>query len=299
MSKPWSNGSNSIIKTGSTGTSGYGGSLMSPGVASGSGGTGLENIATLDTGNAGDTVIGEGGVGGYGFRGLYYSRDIAMGSPPYEYIHIAVSPAGEGGAGGTGIDNRGVLSTGNGKDILTGLGGVGGFGESGGGYYQSSFFSHHWFSPSVGSPGGTGIRNSGTIDTGNGDDIVTGTAGRPGPMQSVAPSPDILNAGKIDTGNGDDIVRAVTYTGSIGSITGGGSIILGNGNDRIEGFGSQSVDGGKGFDTAVLGIAYNKNLLSLGSTSNSIKIGEMLFNNVEQFVFAGGIYSLSTLQSSV
>ncbi|WP_088889260.1 hypothetical protein [Leptolyngbya ohadii] len=295
MSKPWSNSSNNIIQTGSPGTEGYGRSAFGPPVDSGSGGTGIENTETLNTGNADDTLIGQGGIGGYGHKGAFFSIGIPYG-------HLEGHYAGQGGAGGTGIDNRGGLYTGNGKDTITGIGGAGGFGESGWFYYRSNYqggSSSYSPMPSMGSPGGTGLSNSGTIDTGNGDDIVTGTAGKAGPMESVDPSPDILNSGTISTGNGDDIVRAITDSGSIGKIAGGGSIILGNGNDRIEGFGSQSVDGGKGFDTAILGIGYDKNLLSLGSTPNSIKIGEMLFKEVEQFVFAGGTYSLSSLQSSI
>ncbi len=101
----------------------------------------------------------------------------------------------------------------------------------------------------------------------------------------------IRNTGTIDLGNGKDTVDALT-----GGFAGGGTVYLGNGKDRILGFGEQFVDGGQGMDTSELAISYNQDLLTLGSSFDT-KIGEMEFVNVEQFVFTGDqTFSLAQLQ---
>ena len=77
-----------------------------------------------------------------------------------------------------------------------------------------------------------------------------------------------------------------------------GTIDLGQGKDLIKGFGEQIVDGGQGIDTAELGIGYDQNLLSLGS-SFDIKIGDMVFSNVEEFTFTDRSFTLEELQAEV
>jgi hypothetical protein len=84
--------------------------------------------------------------------------------------------------------------------------------------------------------------NSGTINTGNGNDTIT-CYGHYG----------IANMRSIDTGEGNDIVDALT-----GGFSGGGTILLGttnlgNGNDVIKGFGSGYFDGGLGTDKLLFG----------------------------------------------
>jgi len=109
----------------------------------------------------------------------------------------------------------------------------------------------------------------------------------------------------ICTGNGNDTVEALTPDGLIGSFTGGGTIDLGKGDDLIRGFGNQTVDGGKGFDTAELGInaTFGTGAITLGMASGDIQImfgGQtMTFANVERFNFNGTMFDLKTLQHLV
>jgi hypothetical protein len=140
-------------------------------------------------------------------------------------------------------------------------------------------------------PNNSGIVVSGfVVNTLSGDDTITGTGFFRG----------ISNSGTINTGNGNDIVDALT-----GGFFCGGTILLGNGDDLIRGsqnaFRSglaQKVDGGSGFDTAELGIDF-----SLGNLSRTegfdIAIGGMWYKNVELFIFNDVQYDLASLQRLV
>ena len=134
----------------------------------------------------------------------------------------------------------------------------------------------------TGSGGMVGISNFGTIKTGDGDDAITGSGGVVG----------IDNFGIIDTGNGNDVI--------VGS-TGSGAINLGQGDDLIQGVSGQSVNGGSGYDTVKLGIDYNENLISIGTTgSTSVEVtfaGETIsFDQVELWDFNGQEFTLEQLQ---
>ena len=85
----------------------------------------------------------------------------------------------------------------------------------------------------------TGIVNYGTIDAGDGNDIVSGYSGT-----SNATNIAILNEGIIRAGAGDDTVDALT-----GGFSGSGLIDLGEGNDTLIGFGTGRFDGGGSFNT--------------------------------------------------
>lgn len=212
-----------------------------------------------------------------------------------------------------GIQNDGIINTGSGDDSITGRGGQVGILNR---EFSSSINTGNG-NDTITGIGSTGIFNSGTIDTGNGNDIITGIGvgvgisnARVSSYITTGNGNDIItgsggvigiqNLGTIDTGNGNDIVDAL-----IGGFNGGGTILLGNGDDLIRGsqanFGSgiaQKVDGGRGFDTAELGIDF-----SLGSLSRpdgfDIAIGRMYYKNVEMFVFNDVQYDLASLQSMV
>jgi hypothetical protein len=123
-----------------------------------------------------------------------------------------------------------------------------------------------------------------SITMGDGKDTLTG-------MGDIG----ILNDGTINMGGGKDTVIAD------GGFDGSGTIYLGDGNDLIQGFGKQIVDGGNGKDTADLGIAYDSGILSpVVGDPFGIQIGEMVFTSVEQFVFSGDITkTLAELQAVV
>ena len=83
-----------------------------------------------------------------------------------------------------------------------------------------------------------GINIKGRLYTDAGNDIITGVGSKYG----------IYNSGLLDTGNGDDFVNGLD-----GGYGGKGTVNLGNGNDRLSGFGSGTFDGGNGNDTLLLG----------------------------------------------
>ena len=80
-----------------------------------------------------------------------------------------------------------------------------------------------------------GLSNISTIDTGDGDDIITATG-----------SIGIYNVGIINTGNGQDSLIAD------GGFDGSGNVFLGNGKDYLKGFGTGNFNGENGKDTLEL-----------------------------------------------
>jgi len=74
---------------------------------------------------------------------------------------------------------------------------------------------------------------------------------------------------------------------------------LGKSDDLIQGFGSQIVDGGSGFDSAEFGIDVSQVVLSLGIGDINIAFDgvTMSFANVELFDFNGHEIPLSELQT--
>jgi hypothetical protein len=85
-------------------------------------------------------------------------------------------------------------------------------------YYQLQIYKYRrWNDTITGTARSSGIENfNGTIDTGDGNDIITGTA-RNG----------ITNSGTINTGNGDD---SMISQGEFGNY---GGLFLGDGNDSL------------------------------------------------------------------
>jgi len=77
------------------------------------------------------------------------------------------------------------------------------------------------------------IGTNGTINTGDGMDIITSSNG-------------IENDGTINTGNGVDFIIAN------GGFKGMGSVFLGNGKDYLKGFGTGKFNGGNNQDTLEL-----------------------------------------------
>ena len=90
--------------------------------------------------------------------------------------------------------------------------------------------------------------------------------------------------GLIELGRGDDLIR-----GSISSLSTGASL-------------RQRVDGGRGFDTAELGMSLGSFSLSL-SAGFDIRIdnnnGGIAYTNVERFIFTDQTLTLTELQALV
>lgn len=259
---------------GRAGNGGRGGN----GGAAGDGGDGIAvhsdmesgNGGRIDTGNGDDAIIGTGGAGGRGGNGGIGGSggNGGDGGDPSGNgggggVGEAGGLGGQGGTGGTGINNEGCIDTGNGDDTIMGTGGDGGEGGAVGrggrggrggaagepdGEPGPPAPSRQVKQPPNNGDGGIGIKNEGCIDTGNGDDIITGIGGqnREGraPLQGIA----ILNNGRINTGRGDDVVDALA-----GGFAGTGTTHLGAGNDAMIGFGSGDFHGDDGSDKILLG----------------------------------------------
>ncbi|MGK7890013.1 MAG: calcium-binding protein [Leptolyngbyaceae cyanobacterium] len=264
---------------------------------------GIDNNGIIYTGSGNDTVSGSGfnlGIDNDGFIATGQDDDSILGGAfgtGIDNSSVIFTGNGndriEGGARGTGILNTGLISTGNGDDTLQG-GAVGEAISNSGRLYTGNGNDSIF-----GNATGLGIANRGKLSTGRGNDIIEG--------RGVATS--IHNTARIDTGQGNDIVKTLTTdfpSGDIlapGRFTGDGSIDLGRGDDLIIGFGSQKVEGDKGFDTAELGLPFN-NEVSFGMSGQTINIvannSTMSFTNVEKFVFTTGeTFSLQQLKEIV
>jgi hypothetical protein len=249
--------------------------------------TGISNIGTIDTGKGSDIVSGIAfeGLGGTK-RGIRNFGTIDTGKGN-DIVRGIVR-----GANTIGIDNFATIDTGEGSDLITGSASGTSFSIGIRNFSNGKIETGDGNDVLMGIGSAFGIANEGgTINTGDDNDYLIGiVTGELGGFKRA-----IRNTKTIKTGDGDDIVDALTGGfGSLGILI--GTIDLGKGDDLIRGFGEQIVDGGKDFDTAELGIDYDQSLFSLGS-SFDIKIGDMTFTNVERFVFNDVAYSLLELQN--
>lgn len=245
--------------------------------------TGIINAGTIETGKGNDIVSG------ISFEAKNLSRGIDnFGTIKTGKGNDIVSGYARGG-NVIGIHNFGTIKTGADEDLILGSAS----GTSGNGIRNTNngkIDTEDGDDLIRGTGSSLGISNFGTIKTGSGNDFVIGNV--TGEVQDTTRG--VRNSGTIKTEDGSDTVDA--FTGGFGSLgTVVGTIDLGKGDDLIRGFGEQIVDGDEGFDTAELGIYYDRTLISLGS-SFDIQIGDMSFTDVERFVFSDVAYSLSDLQ---
>ncbi len=234
--------------------------------------SGIDNSGTIETGFGNDSISGGGGNGG-----IFNSGTIETGFGNDTISGFAGNPT----LAPNGITNSGTIKTENGNDTITGFAvgagsGIGNLGtiETGNGNDTIS---------GVGELSGNGIGNSGTIKTGNGNDIISGDG----------VSLDIVNSGTIETGNDQDTVDALT-----GGFSGDGMIDLGQGKDLIQGFGQQTVDGGREFDTAQFDFSSDEVDISIISDNSLVltkSSEEMTFTNVELFEFSDVSFSFSKI----
>jgi hypothetical protein len=192
---------------------------------------------------------------------------------------------GDGGNGGIGIDNWGIILTGNAADQIIGTGGTGGVrGDTIGGDGSD----------------GTGIQNSssGKIATNGGDDIIAGFS---------LDAPAISNAGIIELGKGNDQLIGIREDGTT-EFSGSGYYYLGSGSDVVRGFGEGKFVGGSGNDSLFIDASkYSASEFVLSSDMNSngfyeltwqgVKMELMSFESINGVQFGGLIgtsFSLST-----
>jgi hypothetical protein len=134
--------------------------------------------------------------------------------------------------------------------------------------------------------GSSGISNSGTINTGNDDDIITSTVVDYG--EYLISGNSISNNGTIDTGNGQDSII------SHGGFTNKGNVFLGDGNDSLisdtdflnralENFNFIGTGDGNDIITNT-GVIYNEGVINTGKGDDSIIVngtgtGYGIYNN--------------------
>jgi hypothetical protein len=237
-------------------------------IITGSGlGFGLLNYGTIHTDDGNDKIAGTSGLFGSNLHNLGV---ITTGDGNDSITGTAIGTA----MSSVGVLNSDTINTGNGNDIITGIGsqaGIENYGTINTGNGNDSIIAETALEPLfVGNGVGNSIMNKGGINTGNGNDVIISTG-------------VIYNEGVIETGNGDDSIIVdggvdddITGT-TYGIYNNGGAINMGDGNDSIianegfksaenssgawflgegkdylKGFGSGDFNGGTGKDTLEL-----------------------------------------------
>jgi len=129
---------------------------------------------------------------------------------------------------------------------------------------------------------GSGFYNSNIINTGDGNDIITEISGH-----------SILNIGTINTGSGNDSI--IANGGFESNIDGIGSVFLENGEDYLNGFGSNNFYGGNGKDTLELtpgSYTIGRSGTTVNFTKDSIIMNTSEF---EKLIAGGTTYDFSSL----
>ena len=252
---------------------------------------GIRNIDGVISGDGGSDAIRGTASGGAQNYGIVNLGEISGGVGDDTMTGEAISTENlNRGFTNIGILNQGgKISGGDDNDVLIGnaSGGIGIVGNVVIGISNETDF---------------GTLELAVIDMGRGDDTLTGTAS--GGKDDAFAVFGIKNSqgSRILMGDGDDEVSA-TARDRFSAYDGGGFIDLGSGQDTLSGFGWQSVDGGIGEDTAILGIDLAEaGFSTTGVGSNNIDITAggvtMSFTNVESFEFLDeGMLGLSDLQA--
>jgi len=239
--------------------------------------SGIYNIGTLDTDDGNDLIIGAG-INDLNFASLYdiisgihnigtlntgNGNDVILGTRYKKAEEDAPSPS----TLDYGIyHQKGIIDTGDGEDIITGFSKVS----------SSTGIFLHSGSPYSDDKGAT-------INTGNGNDTITGTGNRSG--IAIAGS-RISNGSSIDTGDGNDTIAGIGLDYGINFSSANDSIDTGKGDDIITGTGNWAIgiysslsyiNTDDGNDT-ITGIGYtfgiyNKGTINTGD-GNDIIIGK-------------------------
>lgn len=244
---------------------------------------GISNDGTINTGDGNDTITGTGPSGirnGFGNWSFFRGTGTILTGAGDDTIT---------GTGWHGISNNNKIDTGTGNDKITGTG------SSQGGISNDGTIDTGSGNDQITGTGiDIGISNSGDgkIITGNGNDQITGI------ISHGINACGILNNGTINTGNGADIVDAL-----IGGFEGNGKTYLGANNDTLKGFGHGNFYGGAGIDKILLGQgAYAIYGSTIVSSDNGGGIA-MYVNEFEQigganggfFAFGNGTLTVNSL----
>jgi len=190
---------------------------------------GIYNSGTIDTGDDNDTITGSN------ITQSGYLMNITLRHVGYTRSSV-------------GIYNGGTIKTGEGADSLISDG------EFMNGYYGQVLLEGG--DDTITSYGV--IYNNGEINTGSSDDIITSygviyndSEINTGSGNDTITSYDVIyNGGKIDTASGNDFI--IAREGFESGLNNSGSVVLGQGEDSLYGFGSGDFDGGGDVDTIEL-----------------------------------------------
>jgi hypothetical protein len=230
---------------------------------------GISNGGLIETGTGLDTLKGYGGIWNSGIIHTGASSDNVIGIAIYESDGLTNSGIINSGAGNdfihgsgdyryTGINNTGTIYSGPGNDEIRG-----GTGEGTAIYNNRMIRTACGNDRIFGWSEDIGIFNttSGSITTGEGNDIIETNASCPLP---------IYNFGLIDMGAGSDTILAP-------SISNEGAIHLGDGNDRIIAPPEASYGNGS---------IYNSGLITTGAGSDIV--------DMIDGIYGGGTLDLGT-----
>jgi hypothetical protein len=189
-----------------------------------------------------DKIIGKGSSSGYESTGLFNNYDAILDTGDGK---DTITGAAWSDYWGPSIYNLGSIETGNDEDYISTYGTFSSFYNT---TYYGALENYGMVSLGEGNdmldaqvnvnylPNESAIWNWGTIEAGNGDDIILSNT-------------TIYNEGVINTGNGNDTI--ITFTND-GGFNGSGNVFLGNGEDYLKGFGNGNYHGGDEQDTLVL-----------------------------------------------
>ncbi|MEH1867926.1 MAG: hypothetical protein V7K69_23415 [Nostoc sp.] len=217
----------------------------------------------------------------------------------------------------TGIKNiRGIIATGAGSDTLkaSATSSAGTFAGTYGSSFASATPDNQALALAVVNASAKAYDSAiaidntrGLISTGNGDDAIHASAKASDKAVAIDNTKGLINTGHgndtiiakatglesygifggtIDMGNGNDRISASSFGGGV-------NINMENGDDFVQGFGNAKVDGGKGYDILDIS-AYNKDSFQISFGANNSVIFQldsitMTTNGFEQFNFANNV----------
>ena len=254
-------------------------------------GTGISNKGTINTGDGNNSITGAGEA----ILGISNTNSgtINTGGGDDSITGIVTGLYGVGG-----ISNSGTINTGGGNDGIIGIGGmfdgifnIGTINTGDGDDFITGI--------------NYDIYNNGIIYTGNGNDSITGAeiSNYAGNGNDSITGTEISNSGTrgtVDTGDGNDIVTATK------GFYGNGIVFLGSGDDTLSGFGSGFLfDGGPDpdYDTLILPSgSYSVGSTTIGeNTFVTFMLGDIIMptTGFEVLNIGGNTYDFASLPSMV
>jgi hypothetical protein len=285
------------------------------------GGPGIYSLGNINSGDGDDIITGTNtSGGGYGiFNGLDNQQgsstiDTGDGNDTITGISTSLDTVG---FGISGIYNLGTLNTSEGNDIIIGIAQES---DSGSGIFNSlGTINTSDGNDTIRGSGFSGLVNDFTIATDNGNDLITGNGDGGGT--------GIYSLGNINSGGGDDTITGANNSGDgYGIVNGLGNpgdsstIDTGDGNDIISGiaafgiFNTGIINTGSGADSIICDASlndgtrygfYNTNTINTGDGNDIITeiSGRSIFNlgiintgnNADSIIAEGGFEGIGSI----